>query len=235
MKKIYTIVLIISIILTFILTKTICTKTKIVYKEKNTKEEVKINNMKDIRKYENIVFLGDSITDFYPIDNIFIDLPIVNSGVNGYTTEDILERMDSMVYQYNPTKVFLLIGTNDIMYEKDKADNTVNNIKKIVNNINKNRKNTKVYIESIYPVRKQSNPGMVKDRDNNIIKEMNEKIKDYCLNNDKAEYINMYDQLKDENEEFATIYSDDGLHPNDLGYAKISQVRLHYIYDIDYN
>ena len=37
---------------------------------------------------ENIVFLGDSITEIYPIQEIFGNLPIVRSGVSGYRTKD---------------------------------------------------------------------------------------------------------------------------------------------------
>ena len=63
---------------------------------------------------DNFVFLGDSITDFYPLEEFYDNLPVVNSGVAGYKTTDILSRIDSMVTIYNPTKVFLLIGTNDV-------------------------------------------------------------------------------------------------------------------------
>lgn len=127
---------------------------------------------KDLRKQDNIVFLGDSITDYYPIDSIFTDLPIVKSGVSGYTTDDILKRMDSMVYQYNPTKVFILIGTNDINSEDDKKEDTINKIKEIVEKIKKKRKKAKIYLESIYPVNKNKSKEMVKYRDNDTIREI---------------------------------------------------------------
>ena len=50
----------------------------------------------ELKEKENIVFLGDSITEIYPINKIYGDLPIIKSGVSGYKTEDILKRMDSM-------------------------------------------------------------------------------------------------------------------------------------------
>lgn len=234
-NKMLIIIMIFIIISTFLITK-MTSSAKVIYKEKivnncQTKEHKEIS---EIKTEENIVFLGDSITDFYPIDSIYVDLPIVKSGVSGYTTNDILDRMDSMVYQYNPTKVFLLIGTNDIMFDGEETyEETIENIKKIVENIHKNRKNAIVYIESIYPVKKELNSTMVKNRDNDIIKKMNEVLKDYCNDNSKNIYINMYDELKDDKDEFDKKYTNDGLHPNDLGYAKISQVRLNYIYDMN--
>ena len=76
----------------------------------STKKEKK----KDYSK-ENIVFLGDSITDWCPFDALYDkDIPIINSGRAGYRTFSILEEMDDLVYKYNPTKVFILIGTNDL-------------------------------------------------------------------------------------------------------------------------
>lgn len=209
-----------------------CKPTKVITEKVITKE----NNRKkiaDIRKYENIVFLGDSITDFYPIDTIYMDLPIVKSGISGYTTEDILDRMDSMVYQYNPTSVFLLIGTNDIMYDGESTkEKTIENIEKILKNIKSNRKQTKIYLEAIYPVNKKLNSQMVRNRDNDIIREINDTLEKYCDENDIT-FIDMYEVLQDEEGNFSKDYTDDGLHPNDLGYAKISQVIAAYIYDIE--
>ena len=215
-------------------TKTIY-KEKIVYKEKEISncEKVEEINLSKLSKEENIVFLGDSITEFYPIDKIYWNLPIVKSGISGFTSYYILDNMDEMVYQYNPTKVFLLIGTNDIMIEGEaKVDETVDNIKKIIENINKNREQATVYVESVYPIHSSGSKDMIKNRDNETIKKMNKKIKVYCQGNTKCVYINMYDELTDEDGEFSQEYTDDGLHPNDLGYAKISQVRLNYIYGI---
>lgn len=188
--------------------------------------------IEDIKKYENIVFLGDSITDFYPIESIYKDLPIVKSGVSGYTTNDILDRMDSMVYQYNPTSVFLLIGTNDIMFDGEATrDSTIENIEKILSNIKENRQMAEVYLESIYPVNYDINPDMVRNRKNEIIKDINTELEEYCKKNDVV-YIDMYDELSDDEGKFARKYTNDGLHPNDLAYARISQVRSAYIYDV---
>lgn len=201
-----------------------CPKTNKVIEKRITTEQIK--------KQDNIVFLGDSITDYYPIDNIYVDLPIVKSGVAGYRTQDILDRMDTMVYQYNPTKVFLLIGTNDITEDKAKRkEKAVNNIKEIIENIKKNRKKAKIYLESIYPVNEDIDEEVVDGRENSIIQEMNEKLKTYCDENNIT-YIDMYKELENDEKKFDKKYTNDGLHPNDLGYAKISQVRVKYIYDI---
>ena len=74
---------------------------------------------------------------------------------------------------------------------------------------------------------------MVAARTNEAIKKLNEKIKIYCEENNIT-YINMYDELTDEEGNFDEKYTYDGLHPNTLGYAKITRVIIPYIYE-DYD
>ena len=198
-------------------------KVKIIEKKQRTLEE--------IRKNENIVFLGDSITDFYPIDDIYLNLPIINSGISGYKTTDILSRMDDMVYKYNPTKVFLLIGTNDLNFTDD-TQSVEDNIIEIVESIKKNRSKAKIYIQSIYPVNKDVNPEVVSNRNNEKIKTVNEFLKSYCEENNII-YIDMYNLLVDSEGNLDSKYTKDGLHENELGYARISQVLIKYIYDLE--
>ncbi len=188
------------------------------------------NNLDNFKKQENILFLGDSITEIYPIKEIYGTLPIVKSGVSGYKTTDILKRMDSMVYQYNPTKIFLLIGTNDYLNGSNNktTEKLVSNIEKIVNNIRQNRKKAKIYVESIYPVNRNMDEDMVGDRDNKTITEANKKLKNLCKELNVI-YIDMYNKLLDSDGNFDKQYTYDGLHPSSLGYAKISQVLLPYI------
>lgn len=188
-------------------------------------------DVSDIKKYENIIFLGDSITDWYPIEEIYGDLPIINSGVAGYETTDILLNLDKMVYRYNPTKVFILIGTNDLKYDDDKENEIkiVKNIEKIIKNIRLNRSNAKIYVQSIYPVNKEIKNNATEDRNNEEIQFVNNRIKKYCLKNNIT-YIDIYKELVDEKGNFSESYTRDGLHPTDLGYAKITMELLKYIY-----
>ena len=200
------------------------TKTKVV-------EKVKVQNEKtyeEIKKSENIVFLGDSIIDWYPIEDVYGDLPIIRSGIAGYETDDILKNMDEMVYKYNPTKVFILIGTNDLKKDEDKTEITAEKIIEILSNIKAKRPMTKIYFQSIYPVNREE--GAAEERYNDEIQEVNSIVRKYCENNNVV-YIDMYKELADGEGNFKENMTNEGLHPNDLGYARISQVLLKYIYE----
>lgn len=202
-------------------------KDKVYVKKDNTKEFTT-----KLDENENIVFFGDSITEIYPLEEIYGKYQIVNSGVSGYETETLLDNMDSMLYQYNPTKVFLLIGTNDIAHDvsDEVQKETFDNIKKICNEIKQNRPNAKIYVESVYPVNREMKNDMVGDRTNEAIKKINSNIENFCKKS-KITYINMYDELTDKDGNFDEKFTYDGLHPSTLGYAKITKVLTPYVYE----
>ena len=194
--------------------------------EENKKDyEKEIESLKD--EYTNYLFLGDSITDFYDLDKYYKGLPIVNSGISGNTTDDILDDMKARVYDYNPSKVFLLIGTNDLIHDSS-VDDIASNIEKIVNEINSNKPQAEIYVESVYPVNDNLDEDMVDVRNNDDIMEINEEIKKYCDDNGYT-YINMYDKLLDDDGNFNEEYTDDGLHPNGKGYEVITEEIKKYL------
>ena len=198
--------------------------------QKRQEEKLKVLIDKEKKKYTDIVFLGDSLTDFYDLDKYY-DIKIVNSGVSGWSTDDILNNLDEKVFKYYPKKLVLLIGTNDLIYGKDK-DYIIKNIQKIVKKIIKERPYTKIYIESLYPVNNTNNQkidkNMVKDRKNSDIKEINKKLEEYCKGN-RYTYINMYDELVDKNGNLKLEYTKEGLHMSDEGYKIVTKKLKKYV------
>lgn len=181
---------------------------------------------------DNYIFLGDSITEWYDLEEYYEELPVVNSGNVGYTTSDILEKMDKLVYQYNPSKVFILIGVNDLEFEINN-DDIVNNIKKIISNIRENRPYSKIYLESIYPIN-DSDSDKISDmihnghRKNIDIVEINTILTNYAKENNIT-YIDVYSELVDENGLLKLDYTKDGLHLSDKGYEVVTDVLEDYI------
>ena len=177
-------------------------------------------------KGKNYLFLGDSITEYYNLEKYYSEnIPVVNSGIGGNKTYDILNNMDERVYQYNPTTVFLLIGTNDLFHRTDLE--IVNNIEDIVKKIHENRKNAKIYVESIYPVNNNTDNDVVVDwmvstRDNDRIKKINKMLKENSKEYD-YKYLDFYSLLKDENDDLKLEYTVDGLHISEKGYEKITK------------
>ena len=196
-----------------------------------TKENNSFTNPYEVKvsPNDNFLFLGDSITDFYPLEEYYDNLPVVNSGIAGNKTTDILNDMQTRIYQYNPTKVFLLIGTNDLdSNDEDVVDTTFDNIKEIVREIRENRSDATIYVESVYPVNSTIENNTVNNRANRKIRKLNEKISQYC-DGESCNYINLYDDLIDEEGNLKEEYTEDGLHLNSLGYVVITRELLPYL------
>ena len=199
----------------------------------NEQEIIKLNSrLERLERYtynkESIVFLGDSITSRYDLNKYFPNYNVYNSGIAGNMTKDILENMENRIFAYNPTKVFILIGTNDLVYSGLDNDGIKNNIEEIINKIYEKNSNTKIYLESIYPVNNSLNKEIVETRTNDNIKDLNNKIEKIC-NNNKCTYINMYDNLTDKNGNMKRIYTVDGLHLNKIGYKVITNKLIKYL------
>ena len=180
---------------------------------------------------ENIVFFGDSITEGYNVKEFFDEYRVVNSGVSGNTTKDLIDRIDSDLYDYNPSMVIIQIGTNDIRAEI-KDEDIIKNLKKIIKGIRENRKNASILIESIYPINREIDKEYWKDVNpdytNNHIIKVNKMIMKLCKE-EHIKYINVYTSLLDDNKNLKAIYSKEGLHLTDLGYYKVTKVIKEYL------
>lgn len=171
------------------------------------------------------LFLGDSIIYRYNLQMYLGEYPVINSGIGGNKTQDILDNLENRVYKYKPTKLILLIGINDLTHFKDE-EYVSKNIEKITNKIHKKFPKCKIYIESIYPINntwKERSTIEVPSVDDitDKIKNTNKKIKELCKKNGYT-YINMFDLLKDDDGHLILEYTNDGIHPNEEGYKVIT-------------
>lgn len=61
-----------------------------------------------------VVFMGDSITDFWRLEEYFPGKPYVNRGIGGQVTSQMLVRMYPDVLALKPAVMTILAGTNDV-------------------------------------------------------------------------------------------------------------------------
>ena len=180
---------------------------------------------------ENIVFFGDSITEGYNVKEFFDEYRVVNSGISGNTTKDLINRIDSDLYDYNPSAVIIQIGTNDLRVSI-KDEEIISNIKKIIKGIRKNRKNASILVESIYPLNRDMDTeywdGVNEDYNNKHIIKLNKDIKKLCKI-EHIKYIDVYTSLLDDNKNLKEVYSKEGLHLTDLGYYKVTKIIKKYL------
>lgn len=188
----------------------------------------KVNDFNEYNKCVNksgIIFVGDSLTDNYNVYEYYKGYDVYNRGIGGDTTIGLLKRMNESVYDLKPSIVVLLIGINDFELVENSTPETIyQNISKIVSEIHKNLLDTKIILESLYPVNKSDNfkinqPSVMR-KSNSKINEVNEKIKDIP----GVYYLNIHDLLLDDNKELKIEYTMEGLHVNTFGYHFVTKI-----------
>lgn len=180
---------------------------------------------------ENIVFFGDSLIAKYDVKKFFPKSNVVNKGISGNKTEDLVNRLENDVYDYNPSKVIILIGTNDVNADID-YDDILLNIQTVITGIKLNRSHAKIFIESLYPINEEILKKEKKNSNDNYnnkrIKSLNSEIIKVCKQNDVT-YIDLFDKLTDKSGNLKKIYTVDGLHLSNAGYLKVTSVLNDYV------
>lgn len=67
------------------------------------------------------LFLGDSITEQFPLDKALPDKNIYNRGIGGDRVTGLRERLDVCVDALQPAKIYIMIGTNDVIYPQHES------------------------------------------------------------------------------------------------------------------
>lgn len=164
-----------------------------------------------------IVFMGDSITEFWPAlcPDFFIGKPYINRGISGQTTPQMLIRFRADVIALKPTMVVLLAGANDI------AGNTgPSTLEMILNNIISMAELAKtnqieMILCSLLPAYDfHWKPGSFPAEK---IVMLNAMLKKYADSNDIL-YLDYFSAMVDERKGLKAAYADDGVHPNKAGY-----------------
>ena len=169
------------------------------------------------RDRPRVVFMGDSITENWGLaDPTFFDGAIVNRGISGQTTAQMLVRFRADVVALRPQTVHILAGTNDVAGNTGPmtAQDFKNNIMSMVELARAG--GIDVVIASIPPAaafgwRPEVKPVAT-------IKALNQWLHDYSARQGLS-FVDYYPPLVGPNGEFRADLSNDGVHPNRKGYA----------------
>ena len=174
---------------------------------------------KDPLQKGDIVFLGNSITQGGGNWNHrFNHSNIKNRGIGGDVTDGVLARLDEIIF-FKPKAVFLLIGINDLWNVSPnipKFEYIGNNIIEIAKRIKQKSGKTKVYVQTILPIKKKIFKEPIKNI--NLMIKKNQDINVF-------EIIDLYSAFVDEQGLIKSDLTTDGVHLNEVGY----QVWVDYV------
>jgi acyl-CoA thioesterase I len=198
---------------------------------------------------KRVVFMGDSITDFWKLDQSFPGKPYVNRGIGGQTTPQMLARMYQDVINLKPAAMVVLAGTNDIANNTGPVTAAMVQENIMAMTELAQAHGIKVILCAVLPVsdypfeKQQSEAGragarpaaaagpgrgpmprlrMTTNHPAADIQKMNSWMKSYAARVN-AIYVDYYTATLDEKGFLKESLSSDGLHPNEEGYKVMVQ------------
>ncbi len=161
-----------------------------------------------------VVFLGDSITEGGTWEELFPELPTLNRGIGGDSTEDVLARLDEAINA--PAAVNLLIGTNDLHLgpRLSDLDGIATRVGQIVSRIQQKAPAASIYLNSVMP-----RTTLLTSR----IRSLNERYVAVAARTGVT-YVDLWPALADGRGELRGEFTTDHLHLKDVGYVAWSQV-----------
>lgn len=163
-----------------------------------------------------IVFVGNSITDGGEWTELFNRRNIKNRGISGDTTEGVLFRLPEVTGS-GPAKVFLLIGINDLARGAS-PDSVLSNIIRIAETVKRQSPKTKIYVQSILPVNPDFDKFTGHCSKTGEIMAVNRNLETWC---DRlgVYYVDLFTRFTNPTDYYLnSAYTNDGLHLTGAGY-----------------
>ncbi len=165
----------------------------------------------------DIVFLGNSITFWADWPVLLDDCNVKNRGIPGDNTFGLKERLYEAV-QGKPSKVFIMIGINDLA--KNTPDSVIlKNYQEIIRQINKMSPQTKIYFQTLLPTNADFGKLSNHYHKDEHIRYINDRLKEMGKENDLT-VIDLYPHFADQYGKLLSEYTWDGVHLTINGYLR---------------
>jgi lysophospholipase L1-like esterase len=166
-----------------------------------------------------VVFLGDSITDYWKLADYFPGKPYINRGIDGQTTPQMLVRFRQDVIDLHPTVLVVLAGTNDVagVTGPSRDEDIEANYASMAELARAHH--IRVVFASLLPVNNYTDDAKESFalRPRERILALNSWLKNYCVKNGLI-YLDYFSAMVDDKGMLKRALSDEGLHPNAFGY-----------------
>ena len=166
-----------------------------------------------------VVFVGDSITDYWKLANYFPGKPYFNRGIDGQTTPQMLVRFRQDVIDLHPAVLVVLAGTNDVAgvtghVRNEDIEANYSSMAELAR-----LHHIHVVLASLLPVNNYTEDAKESFalRPRERILSLNAWLKNYCAKNGLV-YLDYFSAMVDDKGMLKRDLSDEGLHPNAAGY-----------------
>jgi lysophospholipase L1-like esterase len=159
---------------------------------------------------QQVLMLGDSLTESGPWSELFPSIRIGNRGISGDTSAGARERLSNIVAS-RPKAVFVMVGINDLTSDVP-LEAIIENVMNIAERLS--AAEIKPFVQSTLFVRDVGSNGR--------ILELNLKMQDNCQRRDIV-YIDLNHELAPDGA-LAAQYTWDGVHLSGQGYLKWAEI-----------
>lgn len=207
--------------------------------EQEKREKIKqYRIMNQYAKKRQILLVGSSLMEQFPIYEFLqthpIDKAVYNRGIGGTTTTELLEVLDTCVFDLEPATIFINIGTNDINGEDYQEEGLIARYRLILEKIQAKLPEVKLYLLAYYPVNELDDFGnpfakeWLKTRTNRRIRSANAQI-ERLAKQLGCQYLDLNAGLLDEQQQLKKEYSVEGVHIYGSGYKAVFDALLPYL------
>ena len=158
------------------------------------------------------LFTGSSsIRKWDSLSVYFSDYQIINNGFGGSQMSDLLYYVDILILKYEPNKVFIYEGDNDLAEEKEINEIMVT-AKKLVKKLRKGLSEIEIVFIS-------AKPSLARWELKHQYLALNSALRDYCNTKSYLTYADVWDvMLNQTGDPNPDLFVKDGLHLNEKGY-----------------
>ena len=215
-----------------------------IYKSMQEQKNNKLKTYKMLNHYAKkgqILFVGSSLMEWFPINEMQLtlekELIIYNRGIAGYVLLELLATMNECIFDLEPSKIFINIGTNDMNSPDYKKDEIIKNYDKVLTKISERLPSCKVYVMAYYPVNAEADfesgdkeyvKSILRTRSNAAIMEANKALEELAKKHD-YKFINLNYGLMDAKGNLKEEFSVEGIHMWPNAYAVILETMKQYL------
>ena len=160
---------------------------------------------------ETIVFTGSSsVRVWKDLESIFPGHQIVNSGFGGSQASDLLAFSEELILRFNPNKVFIYEGDNDISASKKPKD-IIHTIEEVIKKIRAQNNTVQIVLIA-------AKPSISRWHLKRNYKRLNRKFKKLSKKDNRIKFADVWKPMLHNRHVMQDIFIEDGLHMNAKGY-----------------
>ncbi len=211
---------------------------ELMHREQQDKlERFRILNQ-NVKKGE-ILFTGSSLMEQFPVNELLMtngmDQVVYNRGIGGFTTTDMLQHMEEMIFGTEPSRIFINIGTNDIGSPDYQLEALLERYEEIIVRIQERLPEAEINMMAYYPVNETDKIPEGEWGKTAFVTRTNENINiaNAAVENLAAKkgcrFINVNEGLADERGKLKKEYTIEGIHMYANGYQVVLQNLKKYL------